>query len=70
MTLAYEDLLTNFEESINDTQMFLGLNPEQLSSRHTRQETRSLPDIVENYDHLKAAFQDTDYSSYFPDRQS
>ncbi len=65
ITLAYEDLLDNFEESLKETQLFLGLDPEKLSSRHKQQEKRTLPDIIENYDRLEAAFQGTDYHRYF-----
>lgn len=65
ITVTYEDLLSNFEESLRDIQLFLGLTPEPLLSRHIKQEKRALSDIIENFDRLEAAFQDTDYYRFF-----
>lgn len=65
LTLEYESMLDRLEETSCQVLSFLGVQPQPLMSPLQKQHTRSLRDMVVNYDDLKLAFAGTEWQSFF-----
>jgi LPS sulfotransferase NodH len=65
LTLEYESMLDRFEETSCQVLSFLGVPQQRLTSPLEKQHTRSLRDMVVNYDALKLAFTGTDWQEFF-----
>ncbi len=64
MTLYYEDLVHHPQDVLNQVQTFLGVAPEPLAVS-VRQNSKPLPDLLENYNELRRAFSGTPYACFF-----
>ncbi len=65
--VTYEQLAAEPQPTLNDIQKFLGVEPRNLSSFHTKQNPERLSVLIENYSELKAKFADTSWIKYFDD---
>ncbi|MBU1213247.1 MAG: sulfotransferase [Alphaproteobacteria bacterium] len=63
--VTYEQLTSEPEGALTKIQKFLGVEPRALASFHTKQNTESLRQLIQNYDELKSAFASTPWSRFF-----
>jgi LPS sulfotransferase NodH len=64
-TVYYETLAADQNREMESIQKFLGLKPEQLGASMARQRTRPVSEAISNYDELRAAFAQTEWSAFF-----
>lgn len=55
-TLFYEDLVDRRDKTFRQAQEFLGVKPGPLTVRLVKQNPEPLPELLENYDELRAAY--------------
>lgn len=67
LQMTYEDLVADTRGEMARLFDFLDLEPAEVTSRMSRQNTRSKAEVVENYDELRAAFAGTPYAGLFED---
>jgi hypothetical protein len=65
LSLFYEEILSARDEVFTRAQSFLGVKPQVLTVALTKQSPDDLRTILENYDELREAFADTEYSEFF-----
>ena len=63
----YEDLVAHRERECNRLLEYLGARRRPLKTRLLKQNKRSLPEVVRNYDALKSHFAGTEWGVYFED---
>lgn len=67
LDLTYEELDLHPEDSFNRVQIFLGLDPQPVAIALRKQESRTLPEIIENYDELRRRWAGTQWESFLED---
>ncbi len=65
ISVAYEDLISNYDETILKIQKFIGVSVKKLSPRTRKQNLRTLQDSIENYSQLKKDFKNTKWHGFF-----
>ncbi len=65
LSLFYEEILSARDDVFARAQSFLGVEPQMLTVALTKQSPDNLRTILENYDELREAFADTEYSEFF-----
>ena len=65
--IYYEDLIENTVREAERALAHLSVQPVALSSHLEKQESRSLPEILSNYNELRACFRGTEYDWFFAD---
>jgi LPS sulfotransferase NodH len=60
--ITYEELVGT--RNIDELQVFLGVEPRELTSRYERLRERPLSEVVENFDELAAALAETPYAAH------
>lgn len=65
LKVSYEDVTTDLGNSLKLCQDFLGLEPQELEIRSSRQQVRPLSEVITNYDELKDRFSSTEWSYLF-----
>ena len=68
LQVEYERLAQDQAAELARVQEFLGLAPRSLAARTTRQRSVPLSQAIANYEELKAAFADTEWSAFFSKR--
>ena len=68
LQVEYERLAQDQAAELARVQEFLGLAPRSLAARTTRQRSAPLSQAIANYEELKAAFADTEWSTFFSER--
>ena len=63
--IVYEDLAADPHAHLKDIQQFIGTDIRELKISKVKQETRSLSDIIENYDELQNFFRQTEWDYLF-----
>jgi LPS sulfotransferase NodH len=63
--MYYEDLVTDRRGEMTRALELLGLEDCELQSPLRRQNTRTLEDVVENFEELRRCFENTDYAYFF-----
>ncbi|GAA0856965.1 hypothetical protein [Aliiglaciecola litoralis] len=67
LEISYETFASDIPKHFNLVQEFIGINPIELPVNDLKKETRSLSQIIDNYEELKAHFSATRWQSYFVD---
>jgi len=67
LNIYYEDLISNYSATINETLDFLGVPNQQLKSNFIKINNRKLSEVIINYDELKESFKGTEWFSFFND---
>jgi LPS sulfotransferase NodH len=67
LNLHYEDLQQQLQPTFNRVQQFLGLEPQPVKVGLHKQETRALPEIIENYDELRRRWTGTRWETFLDD---
>jgi hypothetical protein len=62
---SYEDLVDPAAGALHEVQAFLGVKPVELRTATRKMNPDELRVMIENYDELEAAFEDTPYAAYF-----
>ena len=65
LELFYEDLARDWQDQITRIQAFLGVNMEDVRPQTKKQRRQPLPELIANFDDLKARFADSPWSSFF-----
>ncbi|MEL7086217.1 MAG: hypothetical protein AAF268_08770 [Cyanobacteria bacterium P01_A01_bin.3] len=65
LKVSYEDVTSDLHNSLLRSQEFLGLAPQELEVRSSRQQVRPLSDVISNYQELKEQFASTEWSYLF-----
>ena len=65
MTVAYEELVQNPEETLGRVLGFLGVEPRPLAPTTRHQNPQPLSKLIENYDEIREAFRHTEYAWMF-----
>jgi hypothetical protein len=65
LSLFYEEILSARDEVFARAQSFLGVEPQVLTVGLRKQSPDDLGAILENFDELRKAFADTEYSEFF-----
>ena len=63
LEVFYEDFLEDFESQLNRVQNVLGVEPQPLKPSTVRQSVEPLANIVENFDEVSTAMEDTPWKS-------
>jgi len=63
--VTYEQLTSDPQSTLRSIQEFLGVEPRNLSSFHTKQNPERMSDLIENYSELKEQFVGTPWVKYF-----
>ena len=66
LTVFYEDLVAS-QRSLDDVQRFLGVPPRPLTVALRRQNPHPLPELIANFDELRAAFANSPQRAFFED---
>ncbi len=64
-TLFYEDLAEHQEEAFRQAQDFLGVEPGPLNVTLRKQNPEPLPELLSNYDELRAAYRYSEHAWMF-----
>ena len=67
MTVAYEDLCTNYEATMRNVQVFLKVPYRPLRPETPKLASKPLPAAIQNYQELKEQFADTEWAEFFDD---
>lgn len=67
LTLHYEDITADQRTTFDRVQTFLDVEPERLDVTTGQQNPESLPQLIANYDELRAEFRGTPYGAFFDD---
>jgi LPS sulfotransferase NodH len=67
LDLTYEDLEIDSAECFRRVLAFLGLEPQPVKVGLHKQETRALPEIIENYDELRRRWTGTRWETFLDD---
>jgi Sulfotransferase domain len=67
LTLAYEDLCTNYEPAMRRVQSFLEVPYRRLEPATPKLISQSLPEAIQNYRQLKQEFAETEWAGFFDD---
>ncbi len=65
--LYYEDVAHCHQVEMNRVFEFLEVEPAEVATNMSKQNPRSFPEMIENYDELKKAFEDSRWLAYFTD---
>ena len=65
--LHYEDLMHEAQATFARAHEFLGLEPRAVTVNLQKQESRTLPEIIENYDELRRRWAGTQWESFLTD---
>ena len=65
LKVSYENVTSDLNDSILKIQGFIGLEPRELEVTTVRQQVRSLPEVISNYQELKDRFATTEWSYLF-----
>jgi len=65
MEITYEELTQNISYYLTKIQEFIGVDVHDLTVKSIKQETRSLENVIENYDELKLFFKATEWEYFF-----
>ncbi|MGK7912499.1 MAG: hypothetical protein AB4050_13630 [Synechococcus sp.] len=65
LKVSYEDVTSDLNNSLKLSQEFLGLSPQKLKVRSSRQQVRPISDVISNYQELKEQFSSTEWSYLF-----
>ncbi|NER79784.1 MAG: sulfotransferase [Leptolyngbya sp. SIO1D8] len=63
--LVHEDFISNWDETLEDLQAFLGAKSEPLRTSMVKQSSQALADSISNYWELKEQFKETPWSPFF-----
>ena len=67
LDVSYEDLSADPAPVLSRIQSFLGVQPRNLSSFHSKQNPEQLSELIANYAELKAQFSGTPWQRFFED---